>query len=108
MAYFPEVVETIRYEGKGSKNPLAFKHYNPDKMVGGKKMRDHLRFAVSYWHTFKGTGQDPFGVGTTSRPWDLSADPMQRARDTMDAAFEFFTKLGVDFWCFHDRDIAPE
>lgn len=108
MAYFPEVVETIRYEGKGSKNPLAFKHYNPDKVVGGKTMREQMRFAVSYWHTFKGTGQDPFGVGTTARPWDVATDPMQRARDTMDAAFEFFTKLGVDYWCFHDRDIAPE
>jgi len=108
MAYFPEVVETIRYEGKGSKNPLAFKHYNPDKVVGGKTMREQMRFAVSYWHTFKGTGADPFGVGTTARPWDVATDPMQRARDTMDAAFEFFTKLGVDYWCFHDRDIAPE
>jgi len=108
MAYFPEVVETIRYEGRGSKNPLAFKHYDAEKVVGGKTMREHLRFAVSYWHTFKGTGADPFGVGTTSRPWDVAADPMQRARDTMDAAFEFFTKLGVDYWCFHDRDIAPE
>lgn len=108
MAYFPEVADKIRFEGKSSKNPLAFRHYDPDKVVGGKTMRDHFRFAVSYWHTFKGTGADPFGVGTTSRPWDASSDPMQRAHDTMDAAFEFFTKLGVDFWCFHDRDIAPE
>ena len=108
MAYFPEVAEKVRFEGKGSKNPLAFRHYDPDKMVGGKTMREHLRFAVCYWHTFKGTGSDPFGVGTAVRPWDVAADPMDRARDTMDAAFEFFTKLGVDFWCFHDRDIAPE
>jgi xylose isomerase len=106
--YFPEVSGRISYEGKGSKNPLAFKHYNPDQLVAGKTMRDHLRFAVSYWHTFKGTGQDPFGVGTANRPWDQAADPLQRAHDTMDAAFEFFTKLGVDYWCFHDRDIAPE
>jgi len=108
MAYFPEVASPIAYEGRGSKNPLAFKHYDASKVVGGKTMREHLRFAVSYWHTFKGTGADPFGVGTTNRPWDLATDPMQRAHDTMDAAFEFFTKLGVDYWCFHDRDIAPE
>jgi xylose isomerase len=108
MAYFPEVVGTIPFEGRTSKNPLAFKHYDAEKVVGGKTMREHLRFAVSYWHTFKGTGADPFGVGTTNRPWDVATDPMQRAHDTMDAAFEFFTKLGVDYWCFHDRDIAPE
>jgi xylose isomerase len=108
MAYFPEVAGTIPFEGRTSKNPLAFKHYDAEKVVGGKTMREHLRFAVSYWHTFKGTGADPFGVGTTNRPWDVSADPLQRAHDTMDAAFEFFTKLGVDYWCFHDRDIAPE
>jgi xylose isomerase len=108
MAYFPEVAEKVRYEGPQSKNPLAFRFYDPDKVVGGKTMREHLRFAVSYWHTFKGTGADPFGVGTTDRPWDRAEDPMQRAKDTLDAAFEFFTKLGVDYWCFHDRDIAPE
>jgi len=108
MAYFPEVAEKVRYEGKDSKNPLAFKHYDPEKVVGGKTMREHLRFAVSYWHTFKGTGADPFGPGTAERAWEQASDPLQRARDTMDAAFEFFTKLGVDYWCFHDRDIAPE
>ena len=108
MAYFPEVADKIQFEGKGSRNPLAFKHYDPTKMVGDKTMREHLRFAVSYWHTFKGLGADPFGVGTAVRPWNVATDPMQIARDTMDAAFEFFTKLGVDYWCFHDRDIAPE
>jgi xylose isomerase len=108
MAYFPEVAERVPYEGRGSKNPLAFKHYNPDKVVGGKTMREHFRFAVSYWHALKGTGLDPFGSGTMLREWEKASDPMQRARDTMDAAFEFFTKLGVDFWCFHDRDIAPD
>jgi xylose isomerase len=108
MAYFPEVADKIHFEGKGSRNPLAFKHYDPTKMVGDKTMREHLRFAVSYWHTFKGLGADPFGVGTAVRPWNVATDPMQIARDTMDAAFEFFTKLGVDYWCFHDRDIAPE
>lgn len=108
MAYFPEVESKVPYEGKGSKNPLSFRFYDAEKLVGGKTMREHLRFAVCYWHTFKGTGQDPFGAPTMLQPWNASADPMQRARDTMDAAFEFFTKLGVGFWCFHDRDIAPE
>jgi xylose isomerase len=108
MAYFPEVAEKVRYEGKGSKNPLAFKHYDAEKVVAGKTMREHLRFAVCYWHTFKGTGSDPFGTTTMFRAWDSASDPIQRAKDTMDAAFEFFTKLGVDYWCFHDRDIAPE
>jgi xylose isomerase len=108
MAYFPEVSEPIRFEGPQSKNPLAFKHYNPEQIVAGKSMKDWFRFAVAYWHTFKGTGVDPFGSGTANRPWDVAADPMQRAHDTMDAAFEFFTKLGVEYWCFHDRDIAPE
>ncbi|MGV3617884.1 MAG: xylose isomerase [Fimbriimonas sp.] len=108
MAYFPEVAEKVRYEGPKSRNPLAFRFYNPDKVVGGKTMREHLRFAVSYWHTFKGTGADPFGVGTAERPWETASDPLQRAKDTLDAAFEFFTKIDVDYWCFHDRDIAPE
>lgn len=108
MAYFPEVAEKVRYEGPQSKNPLAFRYYNPDKVVGGKTLREQLRFAVCYWHTFKGLGSDPFGPGTAVRPWDAAADPLQRAHDTMDAAFEFFSKIDVDFWCFHDRDIAPE
>lgn len=108
MAYFPEVAEAVKYEGKSSKNPLAFRYYDPNKVVGGKTMREQLRFAVSYWHTFRGTGADPFGVGTAVRAWEQATDPIQRAKDTMDAAFEFFTKLGVDYWCFHDRDIAPE
>ena len=108
MAYFPEVADKIQFEGKGSRNPLAFKHYDATKMVGDKTMREHLRFAVSYWHTFKGLGADPFGVGTAVRPWNVATDPMKVAHDTLDAAFEFFTKLGVDSWCFHDRDIAPE
>jgi xylose isomerase len=108
MGYFPEVADKIKFEGKGSKNPLAFKVYDAEKRVGDKTMREHLRFAVSYWHTFKGTGGDPFGVATMVRTWDAASDPIQRAKDTMDAAFEFFTKLGVDYWCFHDRDIAPE
>ena len=87
---------------------MAFKHYNPKQKIMGKSMADHLRFAVCYWHTFKGLGGDPFGTGTMIRNYNSSDDPMQVAEDTMQAAFEFFTKLGVNFWCFHDRDIAPE
>ena len=108
MSYFPEVGDGVRFEGKGSKNPLAFKHYDPTKMVGSKNMAEHLRFAVCYWHTFRGTGSDPFGAPTMDRAWEKAADPLQRSRDTMDAAFEFMSKLGVKYWCFHDRDIAPE
>ena len=105
--YFPEV-EKIVYEGPKSKNPLAFKYYNPEEVVSGKTMAEHLRFAVCYWHTFKGLGGDPFGPGTMIREYNNSSDPMAVAEMTMDAAFEFFTKLGVGFWCFHDRDICPE
>jgi xylose isomerase len=105
--YFP-TVKKIRYEGPDSKNPLAFKHYDENKVVGGKTLKDHLRFAVCYWHTFCGTGGDPFGPGTKSFPWLQNPDPLRQAKDKLDAAFEFFTKLGVPFYCFHDRDIAPE
>jgi len=108
MVYFPEVSGKVAFEGPSSKNPLAFRHYDANKVVGGKTMSEHLRFAVCYWHTFKASGMDPFGLPTMVRAWDASADPIQRAKDTMDAAFEFFTKLGVEYWCFHDRDIAPE
>ncbi len=105
--FFPKI-KKIKYEGPDSKNPLAFKHYNPKKKILGKSMADHLRFAVCYWHTFKGLGADPFGGGTMIRDYNTSSAPMQVAEDTLHAAFEFFTKLGVNFWCFHDRDIAPE
>ena len=105
--YFPKVSK-IKYEGPDSKNPLAFKHYNPRKKIMGKSMAEHLRFAVCYWHTFKGLGSDQFGMDTIVRNYNKSDDPMAVAEMTMEAAFEFFTKLGVDFWCFHDRDIAPE
>ena len=105
--YFPKV-KKIKYEGIDSKNPLAFKHYRAKQKVMGKTMEDHLRFAVCYWHTFKGTGADPFGPGTMLRDYNNSDDPMEVAEMTMEAAFEFYTKLGVGFWCFHDRDIAPE
>jgi xylose isomerase len=105
--FFPDVKQ-IKYEGPDSKNPLAFKHYNPKEKVLGKTMADHLRFAVCYWHTFKSTGGDPFGPGIFIREYNNSSDPMEVAEMTLQAAFEFFTKLGVGFWCFHDRDIAPE
>ena len=105
--FFPKI-KKIKYEGTDSKNPLAFKHYKANQRIMGKTMAEHLRFAVCYWHTFKGLGSDPFGPGTIIRNYNASDDPMQVAEDTMHAAFEFFTKLGVNFWCFHDRDIAPE
>lgn len=105
--WFPEV-QQIPFEGPESQNPLAFNHYNADEVVAGKTMRDHLRFAVCYWHAMRGTGADPFGVGCRSMPWSVADDEMQAAHQTMDAMFEFVTKLGAPFWCFHDRDIAPE
>jgi xylose isomerase len=105
--YFPGI-KKINYEGPDSKDPFAFKHYDANAVMQGKTMADHLRFAVCYWHTFKGLGGDPFGPGTIIRSYNDSSDPMEVANMTLDAAFEFFTKLGVGFWCFHDRDIAPE
>lgn len=105
--FFP-TVKKIKFEGPDSKKPLAFKHYNPKQKILGKTMADHLRCSVCYWHTFKGLGADPFGPGTMIREWNNAADPMEIAEKTLRAAFEFFTKLGVGFWCFHDRDIAPE
>ncbi len=108
MSYFPEVSAPIPFAGRHSKDPLTFRHYEASRVVGKLTMREHFKFAVSYWHTMRGAGQDAFGLPTAQRSWDASPDPIQRAKDTMDAAFEFFTKLGVDYWCFHDRDIAPE
>ncbi len=105
--YFPEVTKII-FEGRDSKNPLAFKWYNPTQSVLGKSMEEHLRFAVAYWHTLKNQGGDPFGEGTMDRAWNGFSDPMDRARATCDAAFEFVSKLGVSYYCFHDRDLAPE
>ncbi|RMG38499.1 MAG: xylose isomerase, partial [Planctomycetota bacterium] len=107
MSYFPEV-SRIEYEGPESKNPLAFKHYNPDEVVEGQTLRDLLRFSVCYWHTFRGTGTDPFGAPTMIRPWDDGTDSLDNALRRVDVAFEFFTKLQAPFYCFHDRDVAPE
>jgi len=98
----------IPYEGPDSGNPLAFKYYDENCEVAGRPMRDFFRFAVAYWHTFCNTGDDPFGPGTQKLPWLDAADPMQAARDKLDAAFEFISKLGVSYYCFHDRDMAPE
>ncbi|MCI0499873.1 MAG: xylose isomerase [Planctomycetales bacterium] len=105
--FFPGIGE-VQFEGPQSSNPLAFRHYDPAAVIRGKTMAEHLRFAVCYWHTFKGLGGDPFGGPTILRDYNVAADPMQAAEDTLRAAFEFFTKLNVGFWCFHDRDIAPE
>jgi xylose isomerase len=105
--YFPDV-DRIAYEGPASDNPLSFKHYNPGEVVLGKPMADHLRVAVCYWHSFKGNGTDPFGAPTILRAYNEGKDAMDVAFRTLDAAFEFFVKLGVPFFCFHDRDIAPE
>ncbi len=105
--YFHDVPK-IQYEGPTSRNPLSFKHYNPDETVAGKSMKQHLRFAVCYWHCMQQTSADPFGVGTRLLPWKHGSDAMTIAMQTMDAMFEFITKLGVPYWCFHDRDIAPE
>lgn len=101
-------VKKVKYEGGDSDNPFAFKYYDPKKQVAGKTMEEHFRFAVAYWHTFCGTGGDPFGAPTKNFPWDQSEDPKQAARDKMDAAFEFFTKLGVKYYCYHDFDLVSE
>jgi xylose isomerase len=106
--YFPDVKEQIKYEGKDSKNPLAFKYYNKNQKVGNKTMAEHLRFSVAWWHSLLANGTDMFGGPSFQREWRKASNPMDTAKATMDAAFEFFQKLGVDYFCFHDRDIAPE
>ncbi|HJW07600.1 MAG TPA: xylose isomerase [Rhodanobacter sp.] len=98
----------IPYEGVASDNPLAFKHYDANRKIGDRTMAEHLRFAVCYWHSFCNTGHDPFGPGTRAYPWDAEGAPLARAEARMDAAFEFFTKLGVPYYCFHDIDMAPD
>ncbi|MGA2802404.1 MAG: xylose isomerase [Verrucomicrobiota bacterium] len=101
-------ISKIRYEGSKSKNPLAFKHYNPDESIDGKTMKEHLRFSVVYWHTFRNALSDPFGVGTAIRPWDDGSNSVENAQNRARVAFEFIEKLGAPFYAFHDRDIAPE
>ena len=106
-SHFPKI-GMIPYEGPSTRNPLAFRHYNPVEQVDRRLLRDHLRFSIAYWHSFRGVGSDPFGPGTIVREWEKGSDPLSVAKTRMDAAFEFFTKIGAPFWCFHDRDIAPE
>ena len=101
-------IKPIKYEGPESDNPLAFKYYNAKQKVGKKTMSEHFRFAIAYWHTFCGTGGDPFGPGTKNFPWNESSDALQRGYDKMDAAFEFITKIGAPFYCFHDYDLVDE
>ena len=98
----------IKYEGKDSINPLSFKYYDPNKIVAGKTLKEHFRFAIAYWHSFCGQGTDPFGTGTQNFLWDKSQDPYQAAKDKADAAFEFITKMGFDYFCFHDFDLIQE
>ncbi len=104
--YFKNIGK-IKYEGKGSDNPLAFKYYDAKKVINGKTMEEHLRFATAYWHSFCANGSDPFGNATIEFPF-TDADPMQNAKNKADAAFEFFTKIGTPYYCFHDADVAPE
>ena len=106
--FFTEVTGRIRYGGPDSTNPLEFKVYQPDRLVLGTRMEDHLRPGVCFWHSFAWDGRDMFGIGTLDRPWLVAADEMAGARARMAAAFEFFAKLGVPYYCFHDRDVAPE
>ena len=106
-AHFPKI-KTIAYEGPGAAHALAFRHYNPDEIVDGKSLSEHMRFSIAYWHSFRGTGSDPFGPGTIVRPWETGKDPVSVAKVRMNAAFEFHQKIRAPFWAFHDRDIAPE
>ena len=101
-------INKIPFEGSESDNPFAFKYYNPDQIVAGKTIRDHFKFAIAYWHSFCGQGTDPFGAGTQNFPWDKASDPVQAAREKADAAFEFISKMGFDYYCFHDYDLVQE
>ncbi len=105
--YFPGIGK-IGYEGPNSTNPLAFKFYDENKVIAGKTMKDHLRFGIAYWHSFCADGADPFGAGTMEFPWNSSSDAMTNAANKADAAFEFITKIGAPYYCWHDRDICPE
>jgi len=105
--FFPGIGK-IAYEGKESTNPLAFRYYDAERVVMGKKMKDHFRFSMAYWHSMCATGNDPFGGGTQNHPWNSSDEPIERAKDKMDAAFEFMTKIGIPYYCFHDIDLVDE
>ena len=108
MAEFFKGIGKVQFEGPDSKNPLSFKHYNPDEVVEGKTMRDHFRFSAAYWHCFCNGCADPFGQATRFFPWDDGSDVMTVAKNRVAANFEFLDKIGIDFFCFHDRDVAPE
>jgi len=105
--YFPSI-DKIPFEGKDSDNPMAFRFYDENRMIAGKTMKEHFKFSIAYWHSFCGTGGDPFGPGTIVHPWDANPDPIQRAKDKMDAAFEFIAKIGAPYYCFHDIDLIDE
>ena len=107
MEYFKGIGK-IKYEGKNSDNPFAFKYYDPEKIIAGKSLKEHFKFAVAYWHSFCGQGADPFGVGTQEFPWDAAKDPLHAAKNKADAAFEFLTKIGFEYFCFHDFDLIAE
>ena len=100
--------DKIQYEGTSSKSPLAFKHYNPDEIVGGKSMKDHLRFAAPYWHVMRNERGDPFGAGTALMPWDDGSASVEIALTRVDVFFEFLDKMGIEYYCFHARDMCPE
>jgi len=106
MQYFD--CDKIQYEGPDSKNPLAFKHYNPDEVIAGKSMKEHLRFAAAYWHVMRNDLSDPFGGGTAHMPWDDGSNSVENALTRVDVFFEFLDKMGIEYYCWHDRDIAPE
>ncbi|MGM9973331.1 MAG: xylose isomerase [Clostridiaceae bacterium] len=108
MTEYFQGVPVIKYEGKKSKNPFSFKYYNPEEVIGDKTMKEHLKFTMSYWHTIAANGADMFGAGTYEKSWDNETDPMVIAKAKMEAAFEFMDKLGIEYFAFHDRDIAPE
>ncbi len=107
MSYFPEI-QTIQYDGPQSRNPLAFRWYNPSELIEGKSMKEHLRFSIVYWHTMRGTGSDPFGPGTAIRPWDDGSNSLENALRRVEVAFEIFQKLDAPYYAFHDRDVSPE
>ena len=107
MAYFPDIPH-VRYEGPSSKNPFAFKHYNPDEIIEGKTMRDHMRFGAAYWHVMRNGLSDPFGGATALMPWDDQSNSVDNALKRADVFFEFLEKIDIDYYCFHDRDISPE
>ena len=106
MKYFDQI-PSIKYEGAKSLNPFAFKYYDPDEVILGKPMKEHLKFSMAYWHTMTGEGVDPFGQATMERDWDACGDPIEKAKIRVKAAFELMEKLRLEYFCFHDRDLAP-